>query len=156
MDELKPCPWCGEKAILTKMPENCCISKANEKTHYMYYVKCRICGANAPNGIMDDVFCTPEEATQKAINIWNKRANENEWERMKPGTMPEINGPRFLLIRGVHDTDGGILCVARCVQYQSAPFIHYIGGENGWKELPESEYSECLWQEVELPRMDRS
>ena len=78
-----------------------------------------------------------------------------KWMKLEPGTMPPVrNDKRFLLIRGT-DPDDRILCVAARVQYDGKdPYIRYIGGENGWRILPEEEYGECLWEDVAYPDED--
>ena len=77
MDEIKikKCPWCKNKAKL-------CINPLwNDPYHrrcygnFEYYVQCssKICGAIAPHGKINDIYCSPEEAKELAIKIWNTR-----------------------------------------------------------------------------------
>lgn len=68
------------------------------------------------------------------------------WTKLTKKTMPPI-GPRFLLLRGYREKGGGILCVAQ--RWETG--IYFVGGEAGWKYLPEDEYRTSVWQAVELP-----
>lgn len=73
VDDLKPCPWCGGKAIVTRYPANCCL-RYGEKPEYIYHAICTQCDATAPNGqFIDGWMNTEKEATAKAIEAWNKR-----------------------------------------------------------------------------------
>ena len=69
------------------------------------------------------------------------------WRKLNKKNMPPANSPRFLLLRGYQETGGGVLCVAYRDQYG----IRYVGGEGGWKYLPDEEYRSSVWQAVELP-----
>ena len=79
--ELKPCPFCGGKAEIHYQPiytDNgvcirCTECKARSKffpcdCKYMYY-----------HG-EKDVFISKERATQDAINLWNRRADNEQRE----------------------------------------------------------------------------
>lgn len=70
-----------------------------------------------------------------------------EWHKLNRKSIPPINGPRFLLLRGYREKGGGVLCVAHRDEYG----IRYVGGEGGWKYLPDDEYRSSVWQTVELP-----
>ena len=70
-----------------------------------------------------------------------------EWHKLTKKTMPPEKGPRFLLLRGYRETGGAVLCVA----YRDHYGIRYVGGEGGWKYLPDEEYRSSVWQAVELP-----
>lgn len=70
-----------------------------------------------------------------------------EWNKLNKKSLPPVNGPRFLLLRGYRENGGGVLCVAQRDEYG----IRYVGGENGWKYLPDDEYRTSVWQAVELP-----
>jgi hypothetical protein len=69
------------------------------------------------------------------------------WNKLNKKSLPPVNGPRFLLLRGYREKGGGVLCVAQRNEYG----ILYVGGENGWKFLPDDEYRTSVWQAVELP-----
>ena len=74
MDELKPCPFCGCEATL------------KEQHIYVYeaiFVHCKNCKArvmeyfsDAPD--MDGVMLGREKATEKAIQAWNRRAEDGK------------------------------------------------------------------------------
>lgn len=70
-----------------------------------------------------------------------------EWHKLTKRTMPQVHSPRFLLLRGYRETGGGVLCVA----YRDQHGIRYVGGEGGWKYLPDEEYRSSVWQAVDLP-----
>ena len=82
-----------------------------------------------------------------------------KWMKLEPGTMPPVrHGRRFLLMRGM-DPDDQIMNTAVRVQFDGKePYIRYIGyigpGEFGWRILPEDEYRDCLWQEIEYPEAE--
>ena len=57
-DELKPCPFCGERAILRRDSSGC-------------YVKCN-------NGMCKVMLTTwYYETEEEAITAWNRRANDD-------------------------------------------------------------------------------
>ena len=79
-----------------------------------------------------------------------------EWHKFTKRTMPEVNGKTFLLCRGYKDPDDQIMCTAKRVQIlDEKPYIRYIGhhgqGEFGWRVLPEEEYKDTLWREIDYP-----
>lgn len=64
--ELKPCPFCGNKTIITHGGRN------TETNIVVYTVTCTnhwVCGASIVTNDRD----TPENVRQKAVNNWNKR-----------------------------------------------------------------------------------
>lgn len=61
MSELKPCPFCGGKAIGTP---SC-------KPEWVYEIKCTDCGAKVKK-----LAICPSCARRKAIEAWNRRAND--------------------------------------------------------------------------------
>ena len=69
------------------------------------------------------------------------------WHKLNKKSLPPLGGPRFLLLRGYREKGGGVLCVAHRDEYG----IRYVGGEGGWKYLPDEEYRSSVWQPVELP-----
>lgn len=84
-----------------------------------------------------------------------------EYKKLTGKTMPPIdNRKRFILWRGVRDTDGGFPSTAKRVQYNdNEPYIRFET-VNGWKVLSPGEYKDCLWAEIETPaqvveRMER-
>ena len=82
MDEakIKKCPWCKSKAKFHIDP---LWSEPYHRGYYgnfEYYVQCssKICGAIAPHGKIDDIYRSPEEATELAIKIWNTRGKKEK------------------------------------------------------------------------------
>ena len=75
-----------------------------------------------------------------------------EYKKLTGKTMPPIdNRKRFILWRGVRDTDGGFPSTAKRVQYNdNEPYIRFET-INGWKVLSPDEYKDCLWAEIETP-----
>lgn len=65
---LKPCPFCGEEAILVKNPEGF-------DTHL---VKCSICGCNTGAYLGGN-------SLQNAVDAWNQRVNDDIsfWEEFQ-------------------------------------------------------------------------
>lgn len=80
-----------------------------------------------------------------------------EWKRLTKATMPPVSNEKFFLIcRGYKNPADKIMCTAKRVQYDgNEPYIRYIGhigyGEFGWRELPNEEYRDTVWQEIDYP-----
>lgn len=83
---LKLCPWCGSHASLIqdKLWQE---HSYNGQTithgyvgNYEYYVCCdnNECWAVAPNGKIDDIYRSPEEAIRLAKEAWQRRAYDKE------------------------------------------------------------------------------
>lgn len=69
MNKLKPCPFCGkERAFVDYIFHK-------ERPYYRHYarVMCAFCQANVGDTGFSD---TREEAEEKAIKAWNRRAYE--------------------------------------------------------------------------------
>lgn len=80
------------------------------------------------------------------------------WNKLKEDTMPPVNsGKYFLVCRGYKEPGGGVMDVAKRVQYEGdEPDIWYIGFVGGnarfdWTILPPEDYKKCLWQEIKYP-----
>ena len=76
MAELKPCPFCGGKPYLET--NHRAFIKA--QTTKVAYVRCRNCNARTERFALTDFGHTSfsEEANKKAIEAWNRRANNAE------------------------------------------------------------------------------
>ena len=77
MEELKPCPFCGEIPCIEKKP----LWKTyyNGITHgyfgcFEYDICCNKCGCNVTLGGNDTIYRTDEEAKKNATEAWNRRA----------------------------------------------------------------------------------
>ena len=70
-DNLKPCPFCGGEAFISTIEHD----TANRPNGYRFHgeVMCRRCQATAGTTGFDISF---EQATQKAIEAWNRRVND--------------------------------------------------------------------------------
>ena len=80
MDKLKPCPFCGGAAELTN---------SNAYGSPIVFVRCAKCKARTPYmwidhprmkaaGLDESTRYTEEQAEAKAIEAWNRRANDGE------------------------------------------------------------------------------
>ena len=58
MDELKPCPFCGESAVETRTDDN----------GISWYIFCNDCG----------VMCGYAMSKKDAIEAWNRRSSDDE------------------------------------------------------------------------------
>ena len=76
MIELKPCPFCGGKAMDAKAHPSIML----KKLHYLYFAAgCTKCNVSTPlfrtqktgSPLMNEHY--DEEAKQKAIEAWNRR-----------------------------------------------------------------------------------
>lgn len=70
--KIKKCPWCGSSASLVSIdlggPRG-----TGYPGCYEYVVRCISCRAEAPNGRIDDIYRSSEQAKQQAIEEWNRR-----------------------------------------------------------------------------------
>lgn len=64
--ELKPCPFCGNPAVLRRTRVNKPCLKCDE-----IFVQCRTCGARGGSHL--DIRISIEEAGEYAIKSWNTR-----------------------------------------------------------------------------------
>ena len=70
--EIKKCPWCGSSASLVSIdlggPRG-----TGYAGNFDYVVRCISCHAEAPNGRIDDIYRSSEQAQHQAIEVWNRR-----------------------------------------------------------------------------------
>lgn len=77
--ELKPCPFCGGKAEIHYQPivtDNGVCIRCTERRARSKFFPCD-CTYIFYHG-EKDVFITKERATNNAINLWNRRADDNQ------------------------------------------------------------------------------
>ena len=75
--ELKPCPFCGSTRLKI-------VSKHNGRYHYTgtHSATVRCCKCHARGGtvsckVEESYHCANKETEQRAVEVWNRRANEN-------------------------------------------------------------------------------
>lgn len=64
---LKPCPFCGGKAIVEEIPPHKHIIADMPDCDGETYIECTVCGC-----------CIGADTTEKAIEKWNRRKNETD------------------------------------------------------------------------------
>ena len=69
---MKSCPWCGGYPIMTTTEIH------GYSGCYFFEMKCRSCGATAPDGKFDTVYHDTHTAFEAAVAKWNKRADNEE------------------------------------------------------------------------------
>lgn len=74
MDKLKSCPFCGGEAYL-EMSHRAFIKARTTK---VAFVRCTVCEARSGRVPLSDYGCTSRsiEANNKAIEAWNRRAED--------------------------------------------------------------------------------
>ena len=89
--ELRPCPFCGNASFSEYDAQGVHVREEKRKTtryglpadpYSVFYVKCGRCGARAGQSMTGYNSITgnttsPEAARQRAIDRWNRRAEEN-------------------------------------------------------------------------------
>lgn len=79
LNELKPCPFCGSKYVKVKQ---CDADHVLKKYHGKYFAGCVNCGITTPlfnwNKTRSPLIneSNKNKAREKAINAWNRRAND--------------------------------------------------------------------------------
>lgn len=79
MDELKPCPFCGNLVYLEKKP--LWVQHPDGTTRgyygcYEYDIHCDECGCRIKLPGNDTVYTTDNLAKENAIKAWNRRMND--------------------------------------------------------------------------------
>lgn len=107
MEELKPCPFCGGKALLMTSAVRG-YTGARE-----FKVRCTQCMEVREKGTFDTIYQTEEAAKEKAIAAWNTRADS--WHT------------------GLPTEDGWYLCEYR--QYEYRPYRTHLFKDGKWEYL---------------------
>lgn len=85
MDELKPCPFCGEIVYLEKRPlwRTEGITTRGYAGCFKFIIECPNpkCRCNVMLGANDTIYRPEAEAKQNAIKAWNRRAYEQQENR---------------------------------------------------------------------------
>lgn len=68
-NELKPCPFCGGRAVLRR----------GNKNKHGYFVLCTEC--NARSGFECDKYTSRQDNAQLAIEAWNRRKDNGDESR---------------------------------------------------------------------------
>lgn len=81
MNELKPCPFCGNLVYLEKKP--LWVQHPDGTTRgyygcYEYDIHCDECGCRIKLPGNDTVYTTDNLAKENAIKTWNRRVNESK------------------------------------------------------------------------------
>lgn len=83
-DNLKPCPFCGCKAVLKHSGIEKCRNRENGDLITRWSVMCPNCGTQKEGGVSEYWFSIDEtlrlvdssfDGRQKAIEAWNRRAS---------------------------------------------------------------------------------
>ena len=77
MNELKPCPFCGNEVNIEKIP----LWYGNGRGYsgcYEFKIKCDNCGCTVHQPKTDSVYRSEEKARENAIKAWNRRVNDDE------------------------------------------------------------------------------
>ena len=72
MNELKPCPFCGNEVEVEKIP----LWYGNGHGYsgcYEFKIKCENCGCTVNQPKNDSIYRSEEEARENAIKAWNRR-----------------------------------------------------------------------------------
>lgn len=73
MDEVKPCPFCGGKAL----------ADCNYGKHgFFVFVSCQVCGARSKCFAASNL--KPNEFWEQAIKAWNRRTDDGRKENVHP------------------------------------------------------------------------
>lgn len=143
MENLKPCPFCGEQPVLQKVP----IRGYSGCFHYIVECENPECRCNIKLSKNDTIYNSDKDARQNAINAWNRRVDKSnlvsrqavkEWLKRWRGYLDDdmitrmqirtIDIPTEELIKHGHwiDTGSGEECsICREIQYGYDSFRNY-------------------------------
>lgn len=73
-ERIRDCPFCRSQARLERDP----LFSENGRGYpgaYDFYVRCtnKYCGVTLPHGKYDSIYCSEDDAIEKAIKRWNAR-----------------------------------------------------------------------------------
>ena len=85
MSDLKPCPFCGGKAVIEHSGIDKTRSRDNGDLITTWRVYCPTCGTERKGGVSEYIFCRNEtlrlmspqyDGRKQAIEAWNRRAED--------------------------------------------------------------------------------
>ncbi len=77
MEELKPCPFCGNEVKVRKIP----LWYGNGhgyKDCYEFDIQCKKCGCRIDFHENDSIYRSEEKAKENAIKAWNRRMSDDK------------------------------------------------------------------------------
>ena len=124
---LKPCPFCGSKGIITRVPDS-------YDSHSPYYCKCSKCEVKTKRFVTDGW----------AMDSWNTRAETTDKWISVDNVMPRIGQKVLLLSNGVVQEDIYIFDKSDINDYEQSLFwsredldeCPEIKPEDKWQPLP--------------------
>lgn len=119
MNKIKPCPFCGTKVGLSKIP----LWQGSHGYINCFEVKivCPKCGCNVTYNENDTIYRTKEEAYKNVIEAWNKRDESNITTQQQPCPVQPKTGQWKKMV-SVYDVIEG--------KYILIPYTHKDEGLN--------------------------
>ena len=74
--ELKPCPFCGTKVEMTKIP--LWNDSHGYRDCYEFKIRCKNFGCTLNYSQNNTIYWSEEKAMENVVSVWNKRNKNNE------------------------------------------------------------------------------